>query len=127
MVQGGMKLGAPGLGHTMDRPYPPLVCEGAVVSRMPVPRGDIEACGATHERVERRNHPITLRDRQGAAWTEIVLHVHHDDRIATRIELIHRVSPLLSKLAMGGRKCQGGERSPAGGDILRRRNDSTEC
>src|SRR3972149_240309 len=73
MVQGGMKLGAPGLGHTMDRPYPPLVCEGAVVSRMPVPRGDIEACGATHERVERRNHPITLRDRQGAAWAEIVL------------------------------------------------------
>ena len=81
-----MKRRAGRAAHAMDRPWPALLAEGAVVRRMPVARGDDENAGAGEQRgaaVQRRNHRVAVAHRQHAAGAEVVLHVHNHQRTGT--------------------------------------------
>jgi hypothetical protein len=83
-MQPGVKLSARGILNAMSRPPTAALAETDVIGWMPVARGDdlgpvLTSC--IQPAIERWHDPIASGDRQGPAGTEVVLHIHEDQRI----------------------------------------------
>src|SRR5215469_17045920 len=74
-------------GRTLDAVGRPGTTEGREVSRsfgMPVAAGEdrhVRNNRALHVLVEHGHDRVTVGNRERATWAEVLLHIHHDQRI----------------------------------------------
>lgn len=80
-----MELGAMGVLDAVWWPWASLGFEGYVIRRVPISRGE-DSCMCLLEDfyvvIKRGNYLVAFGNRQRAAWTEIVLHVHNYKRVS---------------------------------------------
>jgi len=75
-----MKLRPRRLAHAMHRPGATLLDERAVVGWVPVARGDHQGSFG-REPIDRSDDLVAAGHREGAAGTEVVLDIDHDQRL----------------------------------------------
>ena len=82
LLERGMKLGTLCVLHTVHRPGPAALLEGAVVRRVPVPRShhELEA-GVGDQLVHALGDAVALVYGQRPARREVVLEVDDDERL----------------------------------------------